>query len=125
MAFYRTVITAVAAMGLATSVFAAEETQHIAPSLAENTAMEASTSAPAATKEAAKPAEEHKVDVNKATVKELAQVKGLSHAKARVIVNYRKKHGDFKSLDEIREIKVFKKMHEEHWKKIEEQLSVG
>ena len=144
MSFYRSLIVAVAAMGLATSVFAADEN-----AAATSTTTEVSTAAQApadATQaDAAQPADakvtettttkatdtttvataQEKLDLNKATAKELMKVKGLSAAKAKAIVTYRKQHGDFKSIEDLKEVKGFKKMNEKTMKKIEDQLAIG
>src|SRR5690348_6123225 len=131
MSFYRSIITAVAALGLATSVFAADEnaagttqnatgdTQATQPQATDTTAAPAASNAMAAT------ADQTKVDINKATVKELMKVKGLTASKAKAIVAYRKKHGDFKSLDELKDVKGFKKMHDDTMKQIQDQLTAG
>lgn len=135
MSFYRSMIAAVAAMGLATSVFAADEattnatqnpagdatqqaaTQQAAP---QQIADASSTSAAATTTQTA-----DKVDINKATAKDLMKVKGLNAGKAKAIVAYRKKHGDFKSLDELKDVKGFKRMNEDTMKQIQDQLTTG
>ena len=65
-----------------------------------------------------------KLDLNKATTKQLMKVKGLNASKARAIVAYRKKHGDFKSLDELTNVKGFKKINQDQMKEIQDQLSV-
>src|SRR5579862_7829903 len=100
MSFYRSLITAVAALGLATSVFAADETTNNAQSPAADTAKQAVQTADASsTTTTTTTTTTEKVDINKATAKDLMKVKGLTSAKAKAIVAYRKKHGDFKSLD--------------------------
>ena len=75
------------------------------------------TKQPAATLEA-------KVNLNKATVKELMKVKGINAAKARAIVAYRKKHQRFTVGNELAKVKGFKKMKPERLKEIEDQVSV-
>lgn len=65
-----------------------------------------------------------KINVNKATSKELMQVKGLTASKARAIVAYRKKQGDFKSIDALAKVKGFKKVKADEMKQIEAQLTV-
>lgn len=129
MSFYRSVIAAVAALGLATSVFAAEQ------------AKDATVNAKDATQQATQPVQmadssssdqsaqateetQAKVNLNTATVKELMKVKGLTAAKAKAIVAYRKKHGDFKSVDDLKMVKGFKKMKEDNMKQISDQLTV-
>jgi competence ComEA-like helix-hairpin-helix protein len=124
MSFYRTFITAVAAMGLATSVFAADETTTTTQPAADTTAT--TTAAPATeTTTTSTTTEQTKVNVNTATAKELAKVDGLSKSKAAAIVSFRKKHGDFKSLDDLKEVKGFKKMNEDDMKKLQDKLTIG
>lgn len=113
MSFYRSVIAAVAAMTLASGVFAADE--------ATTTQTEGTTAQHMQTTEA----NQAKFDINKATAKELMQIKGITSAKAKAIVSFRKKHGDFKTLDQLKEVKGFKKMNNETMKEIQEQLTVG
>ena len=67
---------------------------------------------------------EAKVNINKATVKEMMKMKGMSATKARAIMAYRKKHGDFKSLDDLKNVKGFSKMSEDKMKAMEDQMSV-
>ena len=49
--------------------------------------------------------EETKLNVNSATVEELAKVPGLTPALAQDIVKYREEMGDIKSLDELLQVK--------------------
>lgn len=123
MSFYRSFIAAIAAMGLATCVFAADESTTTTNTQATTT--EAAAPAQTADATTATTATQDKVNINKATAKELAKVKGLNAAKAKAIVAYRKKHGDFKSTDELKEVKGFKKMDEKTMKDIADQLTVG
>ncbi len=109
MSVYRLFIATVAAMSLATAVFAADQTT----TTTGDTATQASD------------AQQAKVDINKATAKELMKVKGLNAAKARAIVAYRKKHGEFKSLDDLKEVKGFKKMNEQTMKAVQDRLTIG
>lgn len=129
MSFYRSMIATVAAMGLATAVFAADETSTTAQKPADAAAPQAMQTADAnstANTQAAQPAaEQTKVDLNKATAKDLMKVKGLTASKAKAIVAYRKKHGDFKSLDDLKEVKGFKKMKDDTMKQIQDQLTIG
>ncbi len=62
------------------------------------------------------------VDVNTADEKELDSVKGIGPAKAKAIVEYRKAHGPFKSLDELTQVKGIK---DKTLAKVRDQLSVG
>lgn len=123
MSFYRTIIAAVAAMSLATAVLAADESTTAAPadaSQASTAAQTSDTQAPAA-----QAADQTKVDLNKASVKDLMKVKGMTSAKAKAIVAYRKKHGDFKSTDDLKMVKGFKKMKDDQMKNLQDQLTVG
>jgi len=115
MSFYRTFIAAVAAMGLAAAACAANKTNSDA------------AQAPAAnmTQSAADAAQAEKINMNKATAKELAKIKGLNVTKAKAIVSYRKKHGDFKSVEDLKAVKGFKRMDEKTMKDIEDQLTIG
>ncbi|MCL1139121.1 ComEA family DNA-binding protein [Shewanella pneumatophori] len=45
------------------------------------------------------------VKINSATVTELAALSGVGEAKAQAIVEYRKVHGNFKSIDQLNEVK--------------------
>jgi competence protein ComEA len=47
------------------------------------------------------------VDINTADENELATVKGIGPAKAKAIVDYRKKNGPFKSVDDLTNVKGF------------------
>jgi competence protein ComEA len=125
MSIYRSLVTVVAALGLATSVFAADEsttaTQNPA---ADNTTHAMQTADATSTTTTTTTTTDSKVDVNKATAKDLMKVKGMSSGKAKSIVAYRKKHGEFKSLDELKDVKGFKRMNEDSMKHIQDQLTM-
>jgi comEA protein len=145
MSFYRSLIVAVAAMGLATSVFAADDAATTNAATTNETTAQAPADANQQPAQANQTANNdananqansgdasnmtadagEKVDLNKATAKDLMKVKGLNAAKAKAIVSYRKKNGDFKSVDDLKEVKGFKKMNEKTLKKIQDQLTVG
>jgi competence protein ComEA len=143
MSLYRRLIVAVATLGLATSVFAADEN---ATPTTTTTTTETTATAPTDTSASAAPTDSteakpeeaktdtttttttttaDKVDINKATVKELMKVKGLSAAKAKAIVTYRKKHGDFKSVDDLKDVKGFKKLSDKKFQELEDRLTAG
>jgi competence protein ComEA len=48
-----------------------------------------------------------KVDINSASEAELQKVKGIGAAKAKAIVEYRKKNGNFTSVDDLTKVKGF------------------
>ena len=45
--------------------------------------------------------EAHKININKASVEELTQLKGVGHQYAERIVQYREEHGPFTSAEDI------------------------
>lgn len=113
MSFYRSIITTVAALSIAMPIFA------------QTTAVNPSLLTPAATTPANSPAsKEAKLNINKASAKDLMKLKGLNASKARAIVAFRKKQGEFKSLDELASVKGFKKMKPDSIKEIQSQLTV-
>ncbi|GAB7562449.1 hypothetical protein LG202_04880 [Methylobacillus methanolivorans] len=62
------------------------------------------------------------VDLNTASVTELESVKGIGPAKAQAIVDYRKSHGGFKTVDELDNVKGFGKKSVDN---LRSELSVG
>jgi competence protein ComEA len=62
------------------------------------------------------------VNLNTATQSELEAVKGLGPAKARAIIEYRETNGNFKTLDDLDNVKGFGKSSVE---KLKEELTVG
>lgn len=128
MSFYRSILAAVAAVAIATPVFADDTTanaagnaqpqQNTTVAQADNTATQATTGDQAGTT-----ATDTKININKATAKDLSKVKGLSMSKAKQIVAYRTKHGDFKSVDDLSNVKGFKKIKPDTLKQIQDQLT--
>lgn len=113
MSFYRSLIAAVAAFTMAMPIFA------------QTTAVNPSLLTPAVTTSAnASASKETKLNINKASAKDLMKLKGFNASKARAIVAYRKKQGDFKSLDELASVKGFKKMKPDSIKEVQDQLTV-
>lgn len=49
-----------------------------------------------------------KLNINNATFKELLQHPYLSYNQVKALVNYREQHGDYKSLDEIQNLHIFR-----------------
>lgn len=62
------------------------------------------------------------VNINTATPADLDGVKGIGPSKAQAIVDYRSKHGPFKSLDDLKNVKGF---GEKSIAKLKGELSVG
>jgi len=131
MSLYRDLIVAVAAMTLATCVFATDTTGDTTTTTNENVA----DTAPASTSDVQTTTSktdttttttttETKVNLNTATAKELMKVKGINAAKAKAIIIYRKKNGDFKSVDELKHVKGLNKLNAEILQAIEDQLTI-
>ncbi|HEX4045532.1 MAG TPA: helix-hairpin-helix domain-containing protein [Gammaproteobacteria bacterium] len=118
MSFYRTLFVAVAALALASPVVADD-----ASTTTTTTTQNASDNANAQTTTTTDSSMQ-KINVNTASVQDLSKIKGLNASKARAIISYRKKHGDFKSLDELANVKGFKKIKPDMMQKIQDQLSV-
>ncbi len=135
MSFYRSILAAVAAVVITSPVFAAddaaanaqgatdESTPAIAQQLADNTGT-GSTATTGTTDEQTTATTTTKVNLNTATAKQLAQVKGITTAKAKAIVSFRKKHGEFKTTEDLKKVKGFTKMKAEALKEIEDQLDI-
>lgn len=68
--------------------------------------------------------EQHKLNLNTATAKELIGVDGINPSRARAIVSYRKKNGDFKSLQDLVNVKGFKRLKPNALQNIKNQLTV-
>ena len=109
--FYRTLLAAFAAIVIASPVFA-DDTASTTGSA--DTSMQ-TTDNSAAT--------QTKVNLNTATYQELKKVTNSS-AKAHAIISYRKKNGDFKSVDDIANVKGFKKMNADKMKAMTDQFTV-
>jgi competence protein ComEA len=124
MSFYRSVLAAIAAMTLVAPVFADDTTTTTGTTTGTTTEQTASTGDNATTTTTTTTTEQAKVDVNKATAKELMKVKGISSSRAKAIISYRKKNGDFKSLDDLTKVSGFKNINTKTLKGIQDQLSV-
>ena len=132
MSFYRTLLAAVAAVAIATPVFAddaapAQSTDSNAPAATQPAATDNSAAQPSAAMDQSTAATDSKVNINKASAKELMKVKGMTASQARAIVAYRKKHakeGGFKATSDLANVKAFKKMKADKLQAIEDQLSV-
>lgn len=94
-----------AAAGLAVNATAAEKAT-------EDKKAPAASKSAADTKAATKEAADTKakagglmVNINKASKDELRNLKGIGDTRAQDIIDYRKKNGDFKSVDELEKVK--------------------
>ena len=54
---------------------------------------------------AAEPVQSGKVNINTATAEQLTALDGIGESKANAIIQYREQHGDFKSLDDLLNVK--------------------
>jgi DNA uptake protein ComE-like DNA-binding protein len=135
MSFYRTLLAAIAAVVIATPVFAEDATSVPAESTASVPAESAATapSTENGNAQASIAAEENgvateaKVNLNKATAKDLMKVKGINASKARALVACRKKQKPdhvFKSVADISKCKGYTKMKADDLKSIQDQLTV-
>ena len=122
MSFYRSVLAAVAAIAFVAPVFADDTTTTTGTT--GTTTEQTATTGDAATTTTTTTTTEAKVDVNKATAKELMKVKGISSSRAKSIISYRKKNGDFKSLDDLTKVSGFKNINTKTLQSIQDQLSV-
>ena len=115
--FYRTLLAAVAALVIAMPAFADDTTNTTdTTGTTQTTADNTTTTGDQATTT--------KVNINTATAKDLMKVKGINASKARAIVAYRKKHGDFKTINDITQVKGFKKLNPTTLENITNQLTV-
>lgn len=91
------------AMGLAGAVNAAQPaTDATTAQPAMDNATVTTTATTTVTKSVAAP-----VNINTADATALAAVKGISKKQAAAIVDYRTKNGDFKSVDDLKNVKCF------------------
>lgn len=111
MSFYRSMLAAVAAIAIAAPAFAADTTTTDTTGTTQTTTTDQQTT---------------KVNLNTATAKELTKVKGLNASKAKAIIAFRNKQTDkkFTSVDQLANVKGFKKMKPEALKAITDQLTV-
>jgi len=130
MSFYRSLLASIATVVLMTPVFADDVSDATVPSKEVIQISQSGDETKATvvtgdqTEQATISTEQIKVNLNKADAKELIKVKGLNAAKARAIIVYRKKHGDFKSLDDLAKVKGFRKMKSDKLKEIQGQLTI-
>ena len=122
MSFYRNILVMVVAAAIGSPAFADNSTTMPADAGAP-VSVQASASSSSAMPAAAGASVQ--VDLNKASVKDLMKVKVVNAAKARASVDYRKKNGDFKTVDDLAKVKGFTKMKPDALKAIEGQVSVN
>lgn len=126
MSFYRLFVSAIAAMAITAPVFA-DDTSSMGATSDQTQAQPATPSDTQATGDqhsTSNTAQQAQVDLNKASVSDLMRVKGLSASKARAIVAYRKKHGDFKTVNDLAKVKGFTHMKSDDFTAITAQFSV-
>lgn len=95
-----------AALGLSLAAYAATDEQATPANDQTAAAAPANTAEPA---KASKSETMEKVNINTADAKELAKVKGVGIKKAKAIVKYRTKGGEFKDLDGLLKVKGINK----------------
>ena len=117
MSFYRTLIATVAALGLATSVFAADEAS--TQKLADATPVATTTTTTTETKSTTT-----QVNLNTASAEDLTKVKGLNKKKAEIIIKYRAENGNFASIDDLSKVKGLG-LNAKQIKRVKSQLMIG
>lgn len=124
MSFYRLFVSAIAAVAITAPAFA-DDTTAIGPTTdPAQTAQPANSSdAQAANGQGTTP-QQAQVNLNKASVSDLMKVNGVNASKARAIVAWRKKHGSFKSIDDVAKVKGFNHMKADDLKAITNQFTV-
>ena len=65
-----------------------------------------------------------KLDINSCSIEDLQSIEEISKTKAKNIISYRKVHGKFKSLSEIKLVKGFKRLSEKNLKNLENYLYI-
>ncbi len=116
MSFFRTLLAATAALMIASPVLA-DETPASATAPATMSTSATTTTSSSTT--------QTQININTASAKDLMKVKGISASKARAIVSYRKKHGNFTSTDDLAKVKGFTKMKPNTLQAIQGQLTTG
>lgn len=116
MLFYRTLLAASAALIVSSAVFA--DNTIVKSHHDDHAHANASMQSQAAQQQA------EKININKASAKDLMKVKGINAAKAKAIIAYRKKHGDFKATDELTNVRGFNRVKPHTLKSIEDQVTV-
>ncbi|KTC81380.1 ComEA family DNA-binding protein [Legionella brunensis] len=68
-----------------------------------------------------------KIDLNKADVSELSKsVKGIGQKRAEAIVHYREEHGNFKSIEDLSQVRgLGKQFVKSHLKQLQEVFIIG
>jgi len=112
MSLSRSILAVVAALAIASPVFADDSA-----STTQNTSTTTTTQTATQTAQ--------QVNLNTATSKELMKVKGITGSKAKAIVSYRKKHGNFNSVDDLSKVPGFTRLKTDKLKALTDQLTVG
>lgn len=120
----RNLVAVCAVLGLSMVAYAEDkaattEQQPAAASTEQTTTTTTTTATTAATPAA------DMININTADEAALAKVKGIGKAKAKEIVDYRTKNGDFKSTDDLLKIKFKGKCNNHKWfEKIKDKVTV-
>lgn len=126
MSFYRTLLATIAAAALISPVLADDTTSTTTSTSGNDSSMTTSSTSNqnGSGGTTTTTTTQAKLNLNNATANELMKVKGLNASKARAIISYRKKHGDFKSLDELSNVKGLKKLDSTTLQSIQNQLTI-
>ena len=123
MSIYRTLLAAVAAVAIASPVFA-DDAATTTTDQSTTTTVQSTDGTTTQTDQQTTTTTSTKVNLNTASTKDLLKIKGINASKARAIVAYRKKHGDFKSVEDLSKVKGFTKLKATSIKDIEGQVTV-
>ena len=124
MSFYRLFVSAIAAMVITAPVFA-DDTASVGTSSDQTQAAQPATAGDTQAANGQQgSAEQTQVNINTASVSDLVRVKGVTGTKARAIVAYRKKHGDFKTVNDLAKVKGFTHMKSDEMKAMFAQFTV-
>lgn len=118
---YRTLLAAIAALVIAVPAVADDTTTgttttDTSMTTGDNTGTTGTTESQGETTK--------KINLNTATARDLMKVKGINAARARAVIAYRKKNGDFKAVQDIANVKGFKKLKQQTLENITNQLTI-
>lgn len=122
MSFYRTMLAAVATLVIASPVLADDAMGSAMTATPSANSMSATTSTSSTTTTTTSTTT-HKINLNTASTKDLLKVKGINSSRAKAIIAYRKKNGNFTSVSDLAKVKGFTKMSGSRLQAIEGQLT--